>query len=128
MYDEWRIDNVVATVKSGRQIHNVFTTSILQRRIYKVVSMMPQPWAVNSPHSISQMLYLQRQYKVASATSNSHVFLTSIYLAPTLRQLCEERQMWTIHGHMVTLSQPWLKVVKKFCNRMTFVCYAGSIL
>ena len=40
---------------------------------------------------------------------------------PTLCQVCEECQMWTIHVHMVTFLQPCLKIVKKFNNEIIFI-------
>lgn len=49
-------------------------------------------------------------------------------IAPRLCQRSGEHQMWTIHGHMVTFPQPYLKVVKKLNNNMIFVWYAELIL
>ena len=49
-------------------------------------------------------------------------------ISTTLCQLCEERQMWIIHGNIVAYAQPCLKVVKKFNNNIAFVSYSGSIL
>ena len=46
----------------------------------------------------------------------------------TLWHLCEECQMWIIHGSVVTFLQFCLRVVKKINNDMTFVCYTRLIM
>ena len=48
-------------------------------------------------------------------------------IASTLRQLCEERKVWSIHGHMLTILQQCVKNVKIFNDITTFVWYAGPI-
>ena len=49
-------------------------------------------------------------------------------VASTLRQLCKERKIWTIHGHMVTFPNFYLKAAEKFINDITFIWYTGPIL
>ena len=49
-------------------------------------------------------------------------------VAPTLRQLCKERQMWTVHSRTLAFPQLCCNIIKKICNNAAFVWYAGSIL
>ena len=91
-------------LKSRRQVHNVFTTLIIRRQTYNAMPTLPQRWIVNPFHSISWVKKWQRRYSSEISRSNSQRRYYAV--APTLRQLSEEHQMWTIRGYMVTFPQP----------------------
>ena len=92
--------------------------------------MLPQCWIIRSTHKISWILKCIRWYNFETATCNSQLLLDVDIndVAPTLRQLSEKRQMWTIHGRAGTFPQLCLKVVEKMNSDMTFVWCTGSIL
>ena len=92
--------------------------------------MLPQCWIIRSTHKIFWILKYIRWYNFETATWNSQLLLDVDIndVAPTLRQLSEKRQMWTIHCRAGIFPQLCLKVVEKINSDMTFVWCAGSIL
>ena len=120
------IDNIIATLKSQRQIHNVDSTTSKSQCFTNFASTLGIKFTSQHIMDVLMTTSMQRCYRNVKLTQSSWCRYSDV--APALRQLCEVSKIRTIHGHMVTFPQACLKFMKKFNDDMKFSWYAGSIL
>ena len=90
---------------------------MLHHPTHKAVSALSQRWTVNSSRSmnIEMATSIQRWKRDVRFTTSSQSRYYDV--VATLRQLCEECEMWTIHLHMVTFTQTCLSVMQgQYCD------------
>ena len=124
-FDSLSTMNVVLTMsKSQRQIQNVSTTTSNSQVTNAALTLYSK---LISQHimDVEMAMSIQRCNNNVKFTTSSQCRYCDV--APTLRQLCEECKMFTIHDHVVTFPQPCIKVAKTSNNDTAFVWYAVHI-
>ena len=118
--------NVEIVTSNSQRFHNVAAATSNSQHCTNVASTLDSKFI--SQHSINVVMatLVRRWNRSVKLTTSS--WRRYYVVAHILRQLCEERKMWTNNGQMVTFPQLFFKVVKKIYNNMIFSWYTASIL
>ena len=108
---------------NSQRLHKVNATTTNSQRYTNVASLFDSKFTSQHIMVVVSIQHCNNNVKFTTSLRRRYY-----YVAPTLHQFCEERKMWTLRCHMLTIPQPCLHFTRKCNNDMKFVWHAESIL